>query len=308
MTKVSKILVAVDPTAEDQPAVARGAWLAEHFDASLELFICDYDQYLSGERFFDTEALAKARDHIIESDRRRLEALLDTVDSNISVAIDARWDHPLEEGILRKAQDSGASILVKDTHYHSAIRRSIFSNTDWNLIRACPIPLLLVKSRAIKEKPTVIAAVDPLHEKDQPAALDHEILDWANALAKRTAGRLHVFHSFDPAPAYAISADSMAFPISTPINAMTEAMQEQHDKAMSTLLAQRDGDEFETHLLEGGVRDELIGLVQELRADFVVMGAVSRNALQRLFLGSTAESVLDHVPCDLLIVKMRAGR
>jgi universal stress protein E len=32
------------------------------------------------------------------------------------------------------------------------------------------------------------------------------------------------------------------------------------------------------------------------------MGAVSRNALQRLFLGSTAETVLDHVPCDLLIV------
>lgn len=304
MKQVSKILVIVDPTADEQPAVARGAWLAEQLGAALELFICDYDQYLSGERFFDTKALAKARDHIIESDIKRLEAVAATLDrAKIEVSVDARWDHPLEEGIIRKAKDSGASLLVKDTHYHSAIRRSIFSNTDWNLIRRCPIPLLLVKPRAIKKHPTIIAAVDPMHEKDQPAALDHEILDWSLALAKGTKGSLHVFHSFDPAPAYAVSADSMAFPISTPINAMTDAMREQHKNAMDELLAKRKGDEFTSHLLEGATRDELIGLVESQHADLVVMGAVSRNALQRLFLGSTAETVLDHVPCDLLIVK-----
>ena len=306
MKPISKILVAVDPTADDQPAVERAAWLAAHTGAALELFICDYDQYLSGERFFDTKALSKARDHIIESDRKRLEAIAETLDrSKVSVSVDARWDHPLEEGIIRKAKESGASLLVKDTHYHSAIRRSIFSNTDWNLIRACPIPLLLVKPRAIKEKPTIIAAVDPMHEKDQPAALDHEILDWAVTLTTKTSGSLHVFHSFDPAPAYAVSADAMAFPISTPINAMTDAMREQHKKAMDDLLAKRSKDKFKAHLVEGTMRDELIALIQSEHADFVVMGAVSRNALQRLFLGSTAEQVLDHVPCDLLIVQSK---
>lgn len=33
------------------------------------------------------------------------------------------------------------------------------------------------------------------------------------------------------------------------------------------------------------------------------MGAVSRRGLKRLFLGNTAEEVLDSLPCDLLIVK-----
>jgi universal stress protein E len=33
------------------------------------------------------------------------------------------------------------------------------------------------------------------------------------------------------------------------------------------------------------------------------MGAVSRRGLRRLFLGNTAEEVLDKLPCDLLIVK-----
>jgi len=37
--------------------------------------------------------------------------------------------------------------------------------------------------------------------------------------------------------------------------------------------------------------------------DVMVMGAVSRRGLDRIFLGSTAERVLDRLPCDLLIVK-----
>ena len=33
------------------------------------------------------------------------------------------------------------------------------------------------------------------------------------------------------------------------------------------------------------------------------MGAVSRRGLKRLFLGNTADDVLDKLPCDLFIVK-----
>jgi len=35
----------------------------------------------------------------------------------------------------------------------------------------------------------------------------------------------------------------------------------------------------------------------------VVMGALSRSGLKRLFIGNTAEAVLDALPCDVLIVK-----
>jgi universal stress protein E len=46
-----------------------------------------------------------------------------------------------------------------------------------------------------------------------------------------------------------------------------------------------------------------VATIEALGADLLVMGAVSRSAVQRLLLGSTAELVLDFVPCDLLIVK-----
>jgi universal stress protein E len=44
-------------------------------------------------------------------------------------------------------------------------------------------------------------------------------------------------------------------------------------------------------------------LTDQLRADAVVMGAVSRSGLKGLFIGNTAEDVLDRLHCDLVIVK-----
>ena len=44
-------------------------------------------------------------------------------------------------------------------------------------------------------------------------------------------------------------------------------------------------------------------LLTDIGADLVVMGAVSRSGLKRLALGSTAERVLDFLPCDVLVVK-----
>lgn len=309
MPDLHRILVVVDPTSDSEPAVERAAWLAAYAGASLELFICDYDQHLAGERFFDAADLAKTRAKLIQNHLAKLTELTKAIDqTKVTVSIDARWDHPLDDAIIRKAAESGADLLVKDTHYHAAIRRSLFSNTDWSLIRRSTIPLWLVKPRPMSSSPKIIAAVDPVHEHDKPAALDHDILDLATDVATLTGGTLSVFHGFDPAPAYAVSADSLAFPISAPISEIAEALKAKHVDAMDELLATHP----EIHassvkVLEGEIRELLVGLADQLGADLVVIGAVSRGAVKRLLLGSTAEQLLDYLPCDLLIVKPKPG-
>jgi universal stress protein E len=304
MSKPAKILAVADPAADEQPAIQRAAWLARKLNAALELFICDYDQYLSGDRFFDDASLEKARKRILARDVTKLQKLAHALGDGLQITTDARWDHPLHEGIVRKVLESKPDFVVKDTHYHPVLKRSIFSNTDWNLIRDCPAPLWLVKPRPIGEPATLIAAVDPVHEHDKPAELDHRILSAAKDLAAAIGARLHLFHALDPSPAYAVSADSMAFPISVPIDQMMEALKLKHEEAVNALMKQYDGiEEDNVHVLEGNARERLDALTEELHADLVVMGAVSRSALQRLVLGSTAEQVLDRISCDLLIVK-----
>jgi universal stress protein E len=304
MTNDDLILVVVDPTAKTQPALNRAGWLAKKLGSRLELFICDYDQYLAGERFFDSKALEKARGGLLERHVKRLEKLAEPLRADgLDVSVDATWDRPLHEGILRKIEQASPGLTLKDTHYHSAIRRSVFSNTDWEIIRACKSNLWLVKSHDDPAVANLLAAVDPLHERDKPAKLDHKILSTAERIRESIGGKLSIVHAFDPAPVYAVSTDAMSFPITEPIQETVSELRSQHQAAMDDLIEKHGIAAENAYLIDGETREVLIGCIDETNADVVVIGAVARGALKRLALGSTAERVLDFVPCDLLIVK-----
>jgi universal stress protein E len=296
------VLVAVDPTASAHPSIERAAWLARHEPAHIELFISDYTPQLAQSRAGWT--VDEARASVIDRHRRRLEQLAEPLRAEkLAVDIDARWDYPLHDSIVRKAQDAGADLVIKDTHYHSVLKRSIFSNTDWSLIRNCGATLWLVKPRPPGQRPCFVAAVDPLHQRDKPAGLDHRILTTARAFSDSLNGELHAFHAFDVAAAIAVSTDAMSMPIALPLNELADAMRAEHTDAVARLCKEHDVPPERTHVHQGGTRQLLLALTEQLRADAVVMGAVSRSGLKGLFLGNTAEDVLDRLHCDLVIVK-----
>src|SRR5210317_2513179 len=199
MNELKKILAVVDPTEADQPAVGRAAWLAQCSNAELELLVCYYNEYLSGDRLFDSPSLEKARAEVIGSHSKHLEELAEPLRKDgVVVTTSAIWDHPLFEGIVRHVVSTGTDLVVKDTHHHSAVARALLTNTDWHLIRTCPAPLWLVKPIDLDESPVFVAAIDPLNQHDKPAALDDEILQTSKYLADKVGGQVHAFHSYDP--------------------------------------------------------------------------------------------------------------
>ncbi len=304
MKNIKKILAVVDPTVADQPAVHRAAWLAKHSGAELELLVCYYNEYLSGDRLFDSPSLEKARDEVIQSHEKHLEALAEPVRSDgIVVKTSAIWDHPLYEGIVRHAMESGSDIVLKDTHHHSAVTRALLTNTDWNLIRTCPIPLWLVKPQEIADNPVFVAAIDPMHQHDKPAALDDEILHVSKALADDVGGDVHAFHAYDPRIAVATATANAYIPVSLPFDEIEQQMHEDHEKRFTEITEFHKIADTHAHLVAGLTHEELPRIADKLKADVVVMGAVARNRWKRLFIGATAERTLEDLPCDLLIIK-----
>ena len=299
MRRPESILVVVDPTADERPSLDRAAWLAKLSGARLELFICEYDQYLSSDQ--------KAIDSQTRHHRETLETLAEPLRGDgLDVDVDARWDRPLDEGIVRKVIAALPDLVVKDTHYHSLIRRTLLSNTDWNLIRHCPAPLWLVKSRQYADPVRILAAVDPLHEHDKPAALDREILATAEHLAALADGEMHVAHVFDSAPLALASSASIAPTVpaaAQPSLEVIESLMKSHRKAFDALLEAYDLSERQLHFERGAIAEALPDVADEIGAHVVVLGAISRGALKRVLIGSTAERVLDRLPCDLLVVK-----
>jgi universal stress protein E len=226
-------------------------------------------------------------------------------EDGIEVGVDAAWDRPLDEGIVRKAAAAGCDLVVKDTHYHSVLKRAFFSNTDWNLIRDCPQPLLLVKPHPRPQPLRIAAAVDPLHGNDKPAALDHRIVETANELAQAAGAELHVLHCFDDRALSAMMLPSPAVPLSPPLidAAAVAEIETTHRTAVAGLLTDLGLDPALATVGRGSPADWLPATAEALGIGMLVTGAVSRSALERVLVGSTAEQVLDRLPCDLLVVK-----
>ena len=304
MQNYAKILTVIDPAATSHPSLERAVWLAEKQDSELELLVCSYNEYLSGTRLYDSRSLAIAREEFQADHLRVLEQLAEPIRKRVKVVRTAtRWDHPLHEGVVRHALETRADLVLKDVKEHSAIANALFSNTEWNLIRTCPVDLWLVKPRPMAEHPVILGAIDPMNEHDKPAALDDKILQRCNQLANVSGGDAHAFHAYDPRAAIATATANAYIPVSLPLDEIEEQTRESHGKRFNEICNFHGFDEAHAHLMSGLTHQELPALASDIKADVVVMGAVARNALQRLFIGATAERTLARLPCDLLILK-----
>lgn len=299
-----RILVVIDPTADVRPAMQRAMYLAEHLEMAVDLFICHYDPHLAGQRFFDSADLKQARKRVTDEKLAFLRHLAESHrDYDVPIGIQVAWDTPLHEGIIREALRTNARYVLKDTHYHSAVSRAMFTNTDWHLIRDCPAPLWLVKQGQGFTKPCIMAAVDPMHEHDKPASLDRRILSEAFDLEGKLDGSVHAVHACNVFPAIAASSGAAFGPTPIATHDIAATLEKAHAEAFGRLTDEFAVPEERTHLIPGIVTDLLPYMAREVAANLVVMGAVARSRLEHAFVGSTAENVLDHLPCDVLIIK-----
>ncbi len=301
MKDVRHILAIVDPTATTQPAVAKSMQLARALRARVELFICDYRAGL------ETPQASGARATLLEHRRSLLEDLaVQHRKSGIDVSVDAAFDNPLHEGLLKKIAQGHADLIVKDTHYHNLVRRTLITNTDWHLIRSCPLPLLLVKPTHWSSALRTLAAIDPGHTADKPPTLDSVICQWSGTLASAMNGDAYAVHMYFPGTLLAASGAATGMPMPVVTAAEQNSIEEERHARLKLAheVAVPNGIPAEnTRVVLGSATDLLNEEAERVRADIVVMGAVSRSRLQNLFVGNTAERVLDHLPCDILVVK-----
>ena len=301
MERITDILVVVDPTVLEQPAVLKAHALAKRLGASVELLVCD-TKY-SRETRLAAQLSSKGDAPLCDGLQPMLDRLAEPMRGDgIEVATHLVTGDPLHECILSWMRNSPADLMVKDTHHHSVAKRTIITNTDWNLIRACPLPLLLTKPKSWAAPPVFVAAVDPGHANDAPAALDRDILDVTATLAQRFNARLHAIHAYFPA-AIAVAGPG-GMPPASDISAEALAA----ERALRRSRVKELTDEYgvaaaNLHVDIGVAAQYLPWMAAECRADLLVMGAIARSGLKRVIIGSTAERVLETLPCDVLLVK-----
>ncbi|MFT4675365.1 MAG: universal stress protein E [Reinekea sp.] len=295
MFELRHIIVLLDQSEESVTAVEKAAMLAKKTGSRMTLFTSGYDGALN-----NLQNLAEnARDAYLSRLLIGLDSLAAIARAqDIVVHTEAVWDKHAGTALLNYIDGNSVDLVVKATHHQNVIQRTFFSQTDWELIRHCPVPLLLTKGTAWHPKVTVTAAVDPVRGNDKPSFLDDHIIQCGLDLAAQLDGQVQLLHVYDPTPLM-IYLDQPAIN-STDIS---EEIRQQHLDALASLASSK-GIATDLAKLEMGSPVQVIpDHLYENDIDIVIMGAVSRSGFERWLLGHTAEKVLDRITVDILIVK-----
>ncbi len=124
----------------------------------------------------------------------------------------------------------------------------------------------------------------------------------ARAIASAFRGSVHAAHIYRP-----LTQALLGVPIGPVMIDPIAAQEKAYDKAIRRRFVEAVGgygiSRGKIHLVCGDARTEIPVLAHSIRAGLVVMGATSRSGLKRIFIGNTAEHVLDSLSCDVLVVK-----
>jgi universal stress protein E len=302
MFEFKHILVAVShPAAPPSPALRRAMEIALKTGARVTIFHSLYSPYVASEQFYTPADLRRDIESAVRVRKEALEVLAQPlIEAGIITHVRCRWDYPVHESIVREVVREHIDLLIADSHHHAAMARLLLSHTDWQLIRLCPCPLLLTKADRPYEGLRVLASVDPLHAHAKPEGLDSQLLAYGKKLTTLFSGQLHAAHFYPIA--MAIPTGFMGEPLPLPSYVM-EGYARHAKRAFAALVHRAEFADSESHCRPGEATVELPVLVREIDPQVVVMGAVSRSGLKRLFIGATAERVIDELACDVLIIK-----
>src|SRR5690606_25735904 len=292
--QVERVVVAVaDPEESLQPVIDRAAELAQAAGAKLILFHAVFEPALSARPLLDSTRLARARGALVAQRTRDLERrAIPLRQRGLTVQTHVVWEEPAYESIIRAAIRENADLVVAGPHARGrTIVPFSFRQTDWQLLRFCPRPLLMIRTVDAQPGP-VLAALDPLHLNDKPASLDAKIMETASVVAQQLGVELHVVHSV-PDTLY-------------PLGSTKRSQAEVRKKISKQLICsvKRYGVPANRVQVQQGLPERTLPvLAEEHEARMIVLGAISRPGLTRFAIFDTAERIIDAVPCDVLIVK-----
>jgi len=301
-----KVLTVIELDNYPEDVVTRATWLARLTNSDLELLLCDPTTSFLSEIFIVSTEVQQLANDIHAAQEEALQDLAQSVEAKgITVTTRTSHERPLADAILGRAIEIDPAYVVKGTHYHSPAERATFADSDWQLMKKLDFPLWFVKPVEWKEKPLIVAAVDPTHDKDTEAKLDRRIVTTAQTLAAACGGRVELVHTYQRLVEIGSRAMKTFKPIKLSIDELDEKIRDEHRRKLDAFAHDCGVEKKAVHQLPGRAHELLPMYAQTHGANLMIMGALSRSGIKRRYIGNTAARVLDHLPCDVLVVPAR---
>ncbi|MDX1570916.1 MAG: universal stress protein [Xanthomonadales bacterium] len=287
----NRILSVLNTTAEDQIARQRAAFLAARTGTELKLQAVVYEPH-------HAEPIFHERDERCEAERsKRLDAITYWLQDQAmrcdgaDVKVEASWGHPFDRAVLDAVAEYQPDLLVIQPRNLDSRK---LSTAEWHLLRQAPCPVWLARGpQWTSNQKNLIAAVDPTHGHNKPAALDREIIDAAETIASALGVRYRLVHAIGKIPGTIGAAQH-------PMDYERE-LREIRRRHIEDLLGEESLGDIEILVNEPG---EALGLLcNEDQAHLVIMGIIARSRIADLLVGTTARHFIPESRCDILLIK-----
>lgn len=309
MQQIKKILVDIDPNKKEQMALTKALKFAKKQPITIKLLSCLYYPSVVASNLLTTQQREQTQSAIIKMNQNRLDKLVVQYSHDkVSYETEVVWHSPIYLGILKVVSTFKPDLVIKATHQHTALARRLFTPTDWYLLKACPVPILLVKNAKWTSDTPVVAAIDPEHNLSKVSGLDTNILKLGFALSSALAVPLHAIHCFDPSywdilleavDKSGMWADVFSFDEHQNESMVLEKLRYQHNVKFAEECVEYVPNSENQHIISGHIDHALPKALAQLNASILVLGTTYRTGL----LGSTAQRLIEAVDCDLLAVK-----
>ena len=314
MQRFKDILCVVTPDAASGTALERAATLADNNQACLTVVeVIDeippntklLDRVLSPE---DLQA------EMVAEHQKGLQELVVPWNGNIKIQTKVLIGIPFLV-VIREVLRNGHDLVIK-TAESGGLKDRVFGSDDMHLLRKCPCPVWLIKSKSPKAYHRILAAVD-INDCYSPKELktrhllNLQILEMASSLALSDSANLHIAHAWEAIGEGTLRVGFIQRPEGV-VNTYVQEVRQQNSQHLNVLMGEiasklgQDALDYlkpQTHLLKGSPRKEVPAFADEIEADLVVMGTVARTGISGFFMGNTAETILNRLDCSVLAIK-----
>ena len=201
--------------------------------------------------------------------------------------------------VLRNKHD----LVINTAEGKGSLKEHLFGSTSMHLMRKCPCPVWVIKSAHHKKYASVLAAVDPDPSDEKRNALNTKIMELATSLARLEGSEFHVVHAWT---LYTEKMLTRRGDLSkSEVDSWARETRKLHKSQLAKLVEKHapGNPNDRIHLLKGDAGILIPALARRKRIELIVMGTVCRTGIEGLFIGNTAERVLQRVDCSVLTVK-----
>lgn len=294
MKPLMSILVDVDATATAQPALDRAARIARTCGARLRVV-----DVVSAPAEARRTLRANLEDELMAHRREQLARIAYGV-RDVRVDTDILAGPPadaLVQDVLRFGHD-----LVVRSHARDLVARpKSIGAIDIQLFRHCQCPVWAVGPGAAPQHPKIVGAIDASAEDPVKQGLNAKIIELALSLTQLQEGSLILLHTWHPFAEKRISSHSADEEFSAYLDSTRRRAKQDLASLAESFGSRLAGVQLE--LRRGDVEGVIADFVVAEGIDLVVIGTMGRTGITRRLIGTTAERLLNMLPCSVLAVK-----